>query len=524
MRLAYGLGFVVALGACGTARVRPADPSSSPHALAAPAPLVVVVVVDQLPVRLYDRVKPWFVGGMARFTGPDAFQAVGRYPYARTLTCPGHATLSTGAAPATSGIPANAWSEDGRMVYCADATFLRAEPLADVVHAQGGKVASMSIKDRAAVMMGGHAADATVWMDLKALRFTGGTDVSSVATIAALDAAVPLATYAAQPWNALRPDLYVTQFPDAQPFELGPGGIGQTFPHPAATGTAADGTPVVTAQAFRAEPSSGDALADAALVAVEALSLGADATPDLLAVSFSDTDYIGHAFTPDSWEAMDGLLRLDQALGRLFDGLDQKVGAGRWTVVLTSDHGCAGGTGTRIRPVDVESRANGALAAAGFEGKVEVEDGAIFLPASAKVDEATRLKAEGAVISAVQTLSGVVGAYAWGEPGGVPDSAPDAVAIRLSYAPGRSGDVLVVPAEGAMFDSPEHDGTGTGHGTPYGYDTRVPLVAWGVGIRPGAVGADVDTRRVAPTLAALLGVPAPAQATLPPIAEALAAP
>ena len=522
MRLAYGLVFVALITACGSTR----SIARGPVPVAAPTQpeLVVMVVVDQLPVRLYDRVKPWFTGGMARFTSPDAFQAVGHYAYARTLTCPGHATLSTGAAPSTSGIPANAWSADGHMVYCADASFLRAEPLADVVHARGGKVASLSIKDRAAVMMGGHSADAIVWMDLKTLRFTGGTDPSSVATIAALDEAVPLATYAAQPWNALRPDLYAGAFPDAQPFELGPGGIGQTFPHPAPTGTAADGTPVVTAQAFRAEPSSGDALADAAIAVVDVLKLGDDATPDLLAVSFSDTDYIGHAFTPDSWEAMDGLLRLDQSLGRLFAALDAKVGAGRWSVVLTSDHGCAGGTGTRIRPVDVESRANAGLVNAGLEGKVELEDGAVFLPASAKVDDATRHKAEAAVIASVSTLTGVVGAYAWGEPDGVPDSAPNAEAIRLSYAPGRSGDVLVVPAEGAMFDSPEHDGTGTGHGTPYGYDTRVPVLAWGVGVRPGAAGADVDTRRVAPTLAALLGVPAPAQATLPPIAELLAWP
>jgi hypothetical protein len=522
MRLAYGLGFVVLTSACGTARPAAHAPLPAP-ASSAPA-LVVLVVVDQLPVRLYDRVKPWFEGGMARFTGDGAFQAVGHYAYARTLTCPGHATLSTGAAPSTSGIPANAWSADGQMVYCADASFLRAEPLADVVHARGGKVASLSIKDRAAVMMGGHAADAIVWMDLKALRFTGGADPSSVATIAALDAAVPLAPYAARPWEALRPDLYAGVFPDAQPFELGPGGMGQTFPHPAPTGTAADGTPVVTAQAFRAQPSSGDALADAAAATVGLLHLGQDATPDLLAVSFSDTDYIGHAFTPDSWEAMDGLLRLDQSLGRLFASLDDKVGAGRWSVLLTSDHGCAGGTGTRIRPGDVEARANAAIAAAGFEGKVELEDGAVFLPPSAKVDDAARRKAEAAVIAAVSSLPGVVGAYAWGRPDGVPDDAPNAEAIRLSHAPGRSGDVLVVPAEGAMFDSPEHDGTGTGHGTPYGYDTRVPVVAWGAGVRAGAAGADLDTRRVAPTLAALLGVPAPVQATLPPIAEALAVP
>lgn len=521
MRLAYGVGIGLVVSACGTPARRP--PSAATQAVAAPS-LVVLVVVDQLPVRLFDRVKPAFQGGLARLTGSDAFQSVGEYAYARTLTCPGHATLSTGAAPATSGIPANAWSADGQMVYCGDVRFLRAEPLADVVHAHGGKVASLSIKDRAAVMLGGHDADVVAWMDLKGMRFTGGTSPSSVATIAALDAAVPLAQYAAQPWDALRPDLYATFAPDAQPFELGPGGIGETFPHPAASDLAADGTKVATDKAFRAEPSSGDALADAAAVAVDALGLGADATPDLLAVSFSNTDYIGHAFTPDSWEAMDGLLRLDQALGRLFSSLDAKVGQGRWTVLLTSDHGCAGGTGTRIRPADVESRANAALAGLGLVGKVEVEDGAVFLPPSAKVDEATRKRAQAAVIAAEQALPGVVGAYAWGEPDGVPDTVPNAAAIRLSFAPERSGDVLVVPAEGAMFDSPEHDGTGTGHGTPYGYDTHVPVVAWGVGVRPGVETTALDTRRVAPTLAALLGVPAPAQATLPKIDALLARP
>lgn len=509
---------LILLLACGCAASR--APVVAPAAAVDPRPaLVVLVVVDQLPTRLYDMVRPELRAGMLRFTGAEAFQAVGRHAHARTLTCPGHATLSTGASPSENGIPANAWSADEEMVYCADASFLRAEPLADVVHAHGGKVASLSIKDRAAVMMGGHTPDARVWMDLKALRYTGAGDPSSAAVVARLDAEVPLASFVDAPWTALRPDFYAAHFPDMQPFELGPGGIGATFPHPAPSGTAGDGRPVDTAKALRASPAAGDALMRAALVTVDALSLGADATPDLLAVSFSQTDYIGHAFTPDSWEALDGLLRLDQTLGVLFDALDARVGAGRWSVVLTSDHGSAGGTEVRVRPRDVEALANDAVRRAGFSGVVQLEDGAVFLPPSALVDDVSRRAAEQAVIQAVQTLPGVAGAYAWGEADGLPDSVPNVAAIRLSHAAGRSGHVLVVPADGAMFDSPEHDGTGTGHGTPYDYDTRVPLLAWGAGVRPGVVTGDVDTRRVAPTLAVLLGVPAPAQATLPPIEE-----
>lgn len=512
MRQIVGLVLLAWVGACATRPVRPAGANVNAAGTDVASKLVVVVVIDQLPVRLFDTVKPSFVGGLKRLVGPDAFQSVGHYAHARTLTCPGHATLSTGAPPSVTGIPANAWRSEGKKVNCADASFLKAEAVADVVRAAGGKVASLSIKDRAAVMMGGQAPDAAIWMNLGELTFIG---TRPSPTLDAVNARVSLPTWADQPWEALRPDLYAAHFPDAQPFELGPGGIGGTFPHPAARGPGRSTRDIE--QAFRAEPSSGDALTDAAIVAVDALALGGDDTRDLLAVSYSDTDYIGHAFTPDSWEAMDGLLRLDQSLDRLFAHLDGSVGAGRWSVVLTSDHGCAGGTGTRIRPRDLETLANKALADAGIAGAVVAEDADIYLPATAKVDDATRARAEAAVIAAVQPLAGVQGVYAWGQPGGVADSVPNAAAIRLSYVAGRSGDVLVVPVDGAMFDSPEHDGTGTGHGTAYDYDTRVPLLAWGAGVRAGVAIDDIDARRVAPTLAALLGVRAPADAALGPV-------
>lgn len=458
--------------------------------------LLVEIVVDQLPIRLFEAPRSLYTGGLARLSGPEAFTAVGRYAHAITFTCPGHATISTGAAPSVSGIVSNDWyvpgEPEGERVYCGDAAFLRVPTLADQVLGNGGQVAALSIKDRGARMLGGTKGTLVAWFDKKALTFTE--------PLASLD----LAKWQSMEWTALYPDVYAERVgPDQGPFEGDPGN-GTTFPHPAT--------------AFLYTPYAGSALTDAAIAAADQLALGTDDVPDLLAVSYSEIDYIGHAFSSESWESLDAMVRLDQDLGRLFEHLDATVGRDRYTVLLSSDHGSARTGGPRVKAGAVEAAAAAALAASnppGMQtGTVVWEDPGLWLPPAVRADPAKRAVAAAAVADAVRAVPGIGGAWAWRD---LPVDGPYAEAVKLSLDEERSGDVYVMLAPGALYDYEGSEGKGTSHGTPYDDDVLVPILAWGVGVAPGVAPAPSDMRSIAPTAAALLGIAPPSGATAGPV-------
>lgn len=455
--------------------------------------LAVLIVVDQLPVRLLETPRERYSAGLARLTGPDAAVFTGHYAHAITYTCPGHATISTGASPSVTGIVSNHWyrppkgDAPGETVYCAERGFLRVDTLADRVGAAGGKVASVALKDRAAIMLGGGA-ELVSWYDRTAGVFTGPLG------------AVPIAPHLKE-WTALFPEDYERWVgPDAGPREADPR-IGTTFPHPAP----GPGELLYT-------PHAGDALVDAALAATDALALGTHDEPDLLTLSFSQTDYIGHAFTSESWEAMDGMIRLDRSIGRLLEGLEQRVGEGRLTVFLTSDHGASKAEGlVRVPYNAVPEAADAALVALGIDRPSMFEAPSLWLPPIE--DPELAAEAARAVAKAVAGIEGIEAAYPWRLD---PVDGPHAQAIRFSLDPERSGDVYVLRGAGALFDYSGSEGLGTSHGTPFAFDTDVPILAWGVGVRAGAKG-DADVRQVAPTLAKLLGIEPPAAADQPAI-------
>lgn len=487
--------------------VSPSEAPQPSDVRAAKVPrLAVLIVVDQLPVRLLDAVRPQLQGGLARLTGPEAYNGVGRHAHAITFTCPGHATLSTGASPSVNGIVSNDWyapaapsaagEPEGTAVYCGDPALIRVETLSDVVIARGGQVAALSLKDRGAIMIGGRNATASVWFDRAALHFTAPLEALDVQPWFALE------------WTAIHPEFYATLGPDDAPAEADPG-LGLTFPHPAAS---------TAPKTFLFTPYAGDALTDAAIAAVDQLGLGTDDTPDLLGVSYSQTDYIGHAWTSESWEALDGMIRLDASIGRLLNHLDAKVGRDGYVVVLSSDHGSIPAAGaTRIPVPAIPDAANKALAAAGFAGNVVWEDPGVWLPASARADDASRAKAARAVAAAIRAVPGIGGAWAWRVDG---VDGPYADAVRASLDDERSGDVYVLLGPNALFDYPGSEGHGTSHGTPYDNDALVPVLAWGAPVEPANAPPQVDTRQIAPTIAAWIGMDPPAAAEQPVIQAA----
>ncbi|HVE14589.1 MAG TPA: alkaline phosphatase family protein, partial [Elusimicrobiota bacterium] len=253
--------------------------------------LVAVIVVDQMRADYLERFRGRATGGFARFLKDGAVYTQARQLHVPTETCPGHAALSTGEMPDAHGIVGNDWREaaGGDEVYCAsDARFnrgpgrLAATALADRLKEAdpASKALAISGKDRAAIMLGGHKPDAAIWIDRGGAPTTSG---------------------------------YYGEFP-------------------AWAKSAASATP--------AKPDELDRLTlELALAGLRAMSLGADEHPDLLLLSFSATDYIGHAHGPDSAQIGEDLEALDARLARLFEALDAQAGKGRWAAFLSADHG-----------------------------------------------------------------------------------------------------------------------------------------------------------------------------------------
>jgi hypothetical protein len=481
-----------------------AAPVGAAPRLAAEPPLVVLVVIDGLRAADLERAAAWpGSAGLRRLVDGGTLFERAEYPYATTKTCPGHATISTGTLPARHGIVGNEWfdRETRAVVSCvADAgsptlgaspgagvsgRWLRAPALADAVVAGGGNAVAVSLKDRAAAMLAGQRGVAFWW----------GPD--GFTTSRGYAAALPPFVVA---WNRARPRLAGTTWEraaersryvgvDDDPRERPPAGLGRSFPHPVS-----DDGAVYT-------PAGADWVIDLALAAVAGAELGAG---DLLAISVSTVDVVGHAFGPDSHEAVDALVRLDRGLARLLDGLDRTVGRDRYVVALTADHGMGAAPPAERRVAgDVIVRAaevalDEALGAADW-----VE--AFREPHLYLRPEALARGAKPAAIAAraIARVPGVAAAFTARElaGGGL------AARVRRSAAAPRSGDVIVVAAPGFLI-APDDD-IAASHGTPHAHDRHVPLIVMGPGIAAQRIARPVSPVDLAPTLARFLGVALP---------------
>ena len=371
MRVSAAAFGVVVLSLAGAGTLSGRDgrqtPPAAPRPVAAASTserprLVVFISVDQFRRDYIERYGARWTGGLARLVKEGAVFDHAAYPYFHTITCAGHATMSTGVYPATHGLALNAWWDraSGREVACTDdggakeighragpkapsgghsAHLLRAPTLADVLRQQltpTPRVVSMSMKPRAAIMLAGHGGDAVLWYTPE-----GGPTTSTAYTGSPIPFAKKFAQNNPTPaeltgeWKKLLPDD-AYQNEDDGPGEHPPEGWTSTFPHPL-TQTRTDGQVM---SYWQSTPAADAFLAHMAMAAVDDLKLGSEHL-DYLAISFSELDTTGHAFGPDSHEVQDVLLRLDRSIGELLDHLDAKVGKGRYVVALTGDHGVA---------------------------------------------------------------------------------------------------------------------------------------------------------------------------------------
>jgi len=515
-----------------------------------PAPrLVVLIVVDQLSTWAFERDRALYRGGFARLLRDGAYVRAGELPYANTFTAPGHATIATGATPSVHGVVGNTWYRRGEGVErsaefdpdappftvgpshggalgpedSASSRALRVEGLADVLRrATAGRArsAAISLKARAAVFVGGQHPDAVVWYEPAAGGMTTSRAFAAEVPPWLVEHARvhPATRFFGQTWEPLDAALLAraTGIPDDAVGEGGVHGFGPTFPHALA---ASDNPGRVVLHT----PYADELVLDAALAAIPALGLGADGVPDLLAVSFSAHDYAGHLWGPESWEALDLRLRLDAALGRLFDALDARLGRGGWAAVLTSDHGVtpvverskvAGAR--RIRPDEIARAVEAALEPRIGKGPwvAQIASGNVYLaPAFGAAPEGARDEALTAAADAIGRIPGVAASARSDRLAGRCDGRQALLhAICLSIVPGESGELLVVPAAGSLIST---FSSGSHHDAPFDDNRRVPILVLAPGLSPQA--GTGSLLQVAPTVAALLGVPAPPAATEPPL-------
>ena len=533
--------FIAALlSAMGTTQAQ-----EEPLNLGARPPLVVGITVDQMRADyLYRFWNDFEEGGFKRIVEGGFVCADHHFGYAPTYTGPGHASIFTGTTPAYHGIIANDWYDraSGGSVYCASDTSVRAvgaaspdEPagfmsphrlqvttLGDELKlATGGhaKVIGMSMKDRGAILPAGHSADGAFWFHGK----DEGAFISSTYYFDELpdwaerfNRKSPVDDYMKDGWKRLlNEDAYDESQPDNNPYESPFRGTTRaTFPY--------DFRDLAEANRgydlLKGSPAGNSLLVDFALAAIAGEDLGGDAITDLLAISFSSTDYVGHQFGVHAQETQDVYLRLDRELARLFKALDEQVGAGNWMCWLSADH--AGATVPSLgqsvgmpvdywRPGNMTDAAEAACAAAYGEGPwiLQYSNDQFFLDreriAAAGLDvEEVAARVRRVAMEDPDVYRAVtrwdLAQIAFTE---------DPVLSNLQWGlhPTASGEVVVVPKPGWI----NYGRTGTTHGSPYAYDTHVPCIFYGWGVKPGATYERTHIRDIAPTVSALIHSPLP---------------
>ncbi len=521
--------------------------------------LVLQITVDQLrgdlPTRYYDRLGE---GGFRYLWEKGLVYSNAHHAHANTETIVGHATLATGAHPSLHGMVANVWidRESGFTTYAIEDSDYRlistgadVDANTEIDHTQRAarsegrsparilvstfsdelksysagqaKVFGVSVKDRGAVSMAGHAGKA-FWFS-KAL----GEFVSSnyyydryPQWVVDWNAMKPAHRYAGKTWQLLHEKSdYLFADSDDRPWETDLAGFGRTFPH----SYAAVDSKYFTTQ-LTTSPAGDELTLEFAKTLLLQEQIGQDDITDYLSISFSSTDYVGHLFGPSSLEAEDNILRLDRKLAELFQFIDQQVGLKQTLIVLSADHGGP----------DTPGYLNGLKIPAGYidpdswdkqsaierlkqqfniNGKLVEKYSHPYLYLSPEVLSDTtinRQELEKAVVQELSEFPGVslaVSSTALQE-GNLPDTYLYRSVLK-NFNAKRSGDIYIVFEPNWFINDFGKLKVASTHGSPWRYDTFVPIVFAGMELKPAKVSRRVYTVDIAPTLAAFVGVKPP---------------
>ncbi len=506
------------------AQPQPVKPITSPPTL------IVAISIDQFSADLFTEYRNHVTGGLARLLDGAVFPN-GYQSHAATETCPGHSTLLTGMRPAHTGIVLNTWVDlksplADKTIYCVEdeteptnthdrysvaATHLLVPTLGDRIKRvfPTSRNVAVSGKDRAAVMMGGHATDESWWWngDTRGFASFAGRPMPEVvrqanasirADLGTARPALPLPAYCASKSRAIA--------------------VGEQT-----VGTGRLARAAGDAEAFRTSPDVDNATLALAAGLVTSMKLGQRATPDLLSISLSATDYIGHSYGMQGSEMCVQLASLDQHLGVFFKALDA-TGVD-YAVVLSADHGGIdlpergteqGSATTRRSRFDMAAVVRQASAESGVPAAaLNARDSNVYIdPTITGVRRAQLVSITRRAILAQPDVAAVFTADeidAAPEPSGPPETWPLLMRAKASFYRPRSGD-LIFALQPRVVSRPTGKGYVAGHGSFWDYDRRVPILFWRRGMPAFEQPLSIETVDIAPTLAGLLHLPLAAPA------------
>ncbi len=499
--------------------------------------LVVGIVVDQMRwdylYRFYDRYDN--NGGFKRMLN-QGFSCENTFiPYAPTVTACGHSSIYTGSVPAINGITGNAWWDRTQMrtVYCTeDKTVntvgstssngkqsprnLLTTTICDelrIATNYKSRVIGIAIKDRGGILPAGHSANAAYWYDNTTGKWITSTYytnelpqwVSSFNELKLVD------EYYKKGWSLLYPaNTYTLSTADEKKYEAKP--FGTSFPYNLSSFAGKDYAKITTT------PWGNTLTTEFAKNAVINEGLGADNITDFLAVSYSSPDYIGHSFGPNSVESEDGFLRFDKELGEFFDFLDKKIGKGEYTIFLSADHGVAHIPeymqenklpGGRVFMADLIKQLNKTLAENFKINNIIVSDDNYQLHLNHTTLDSSKIDKEeliGWIVDYISAEPGIDRAFAIEDLNEVPLPKKIREALNNGYYPPRNGDIQIILKPNYIE---AWSNTGTTHGLWNPYDSHIPLLWYGWGIRHGKSNKEVYMTDIAPTIAALLHIQMP---------------
>lgn len=536
MRKRLAIFLFLAIGCAFQVPIRAAAPqASSGEAVLRKPKLIIMLVIDQFRYDYLLRFRPEFVAGGFNLLLSGASFVDCRYDYATTATCPGHAALATGSYANLNGIINNSWYVPalGKEVYCAadpnvqlvgaasgtgmSPHNLTASTLGDELRLASGlksRVIAISWKDRAAIMMGGRMPSAVYWADPRTAHFITSTYYTNALPgwVKAFNAQDPAKQYCGEPWRAL------PQTPD----------VGGKLLHPAATGSGEPCPSQKFAEHLPSTPFANQLELNFAADAIRSENLGHGPATDLLAISLSANDYIGHGYGPYSPEVADATLRTDLYLAAFFKQVDQLVGLGNVWITLSADHGVAPtpafieehhlGPG-RLDPKAVRQAVEEALVKAFGPGDWLANIDEFYIDLNHQALESHKIsiaRAQMVAARAAMSVPTIRVAFTRTQilAGQLPRT-PLARKAANSFNPTRSGDVFMISEPFAVVTSKM---TGTSHGTPWNYDAQVPLVFWGQAFKVGTYTTPVQPIDLAATLAAAMGITQPSDTQGRPLA------
>jgi predicted AlkP superfamily pyrophosphatase or phosphodiesterase len=538
------------LPALSQRRASPAAGTTKPR-------LVLAIIVDQFRYDYLERFADLYgEGGFKKLMEGGAVFTDANYEHLPTYTAVGHAAIFSGSVPSQNGIVGNTYYDrsSGRV------RIMVADDSAHLVTGRGtgaggapsprtlvgttigdqmrlsdnfqSKVVAVSLKDRAAVLPGGQRPNGAFWFSE-----AGGEFVSSdyygkelPEWVKKFNASMRPDKYFGAKWDRMLPlDAYKRaqkENTDVQKSALGTG-----FPYTVTGGEQKPGPRFYGV--FEISPFASEYLARFAEAALDAESLGSDQFPDLLSISFSSPDLCGHFYGPDSQEVEDTYLRLDRTIAELLRFIDKRVGLSKTVIVVSGDHGVApvpeymqarGIDAGRLSANELITTVNKTLASRyGLEKAVlSFTNEQLYLDqkqiAEKKLDPAEVERVAG---DAALTGPGILGYFTRSQilAAQMPDG-PIARRVMNGFNRARSGDVWVITLPFYFFSE---GSLATTHGSPYNYDTHVPVIFYGAGVQAGRFNGPASPADIAPTLAAILGVEPPSNRVSRVLTEAIAA-